>query len=76
MRTTIVLDDDIVAAVQRLRREEGLGLSAALNRLVRDGLRKEPARLPVRLEAADLGLRIDISNIAEALDVAERSSQH
>ena len=31
MRTTVALDDDVVAAVERVRRERGLGLSEALN---------------------------------------------
>jgi len=72
MRTTVVLDDDVFAALDRLRKEKGLGLSEALNRLVRNGLhqRGEP-RSRARLESSDLGLRIDVSNVAEALDYAE-----
>ena len=38
MRTTITLDRDIAAAVEQLRREEGIGPSEALNRLARAGL--------------------------------------
>lgn len=71
MRTTVVLDDDVLAALDRLRKEEGLGLSEALNQLVRNGLRQREPRSRVRLESSDLGLRIDVSNVAEALDVAE-----
>src|SRR4051794_32418857 len=38
MRTTVTLADDVAAAVDRLRREEGLGLSEAVNKLARAGL--------------------------------------
>ncbi len=71
MRTTISLDDDVAAALERLRREQGLGLSEAVNHLIRNGL-SQPGRRPrVRLEADDLGLRIDVSNVAEALELSE-----
>jgi len=71
MRTTVEFDDDAARAVERLRREEGIGVSEAVNRLIRSGLlpreRVEPFRQPVR----KLGLTIDVSNVAEALDVLE-----
>lgn len=72
VRTTINLDDDVAAAVDRLRREQGLGLSAAVNALVRAGLHAEPSRRgPFQQRTADLGLRIDVSDVAEALDRIE-----
>ena len=37
MRTTVNLDDDVSAALDRLRRERGLGRSEAVNELVRSG---------------------------------------
>ena len=70
MRTTVTLDDDVAAAVQRLRHERQIGLSAALNILARAGML--PARQPARPEShftpAALGMRIDVSNVAEVLD--------
>ncbi len=71
MRTTVSLDDDVAAALDRLRREKDLGLSEALNLLVRNGLRQHEPRPRARLESSDLGLRIDISNVAEALELSE-----
>jgi hypothetical protein len=38
MRTTVSLDDDVGAAVQRLRVERNIGLSEAVNELARAGL--------------------------------------
>lgn len=72
MRTTVSLDDDVVAAVARVRAERGIGLSDALNDLVRRGLamRTPQARAGV-LPTAPLGLRVDVSNIGEALDYLE-----
>lgn len=68
MRTTVDLDDDTAKAVERLRRDEGLGLSEAVNELIRRGLL--PSRRPGRFRqrTAPLGLRIDVSNVAEALE--------
>lgn len=68
MRTTLSLDDDVTAAVQRLREERHIGLSDAVNELIRAGL-AAPARRPAfRQRTASLGLRIDVSSVADALE--------
>ncbi|MEA2130053.1 MAG: hypothetical protein QOJ85_2944, partial [Solirubrobacteraceae bacterium] len=41
MRTTLTLADDVAAAVEKLRRERSIGLSEAVNELVRAGLTKQ-----------------------------------
>jgi hypothetical protein len=71
VRKTVTLDDDVVAAVERLRRERNIGLSDAINELIRAGLVEPRRRTRFRQRTAELGLRIDVSNIAEALDVLE-----
>ncbi len=71
MRTTVVFDEDVAAAVERLRREKGLGLSDAVNELVRVGMRVKPPRRAFRQRTSSLGLRIDVSNVAEALETLE-----
>jgi hypothetical protein len=71
MRTTVSLDDDVAAAVERLRRARNLGLSEALNELVRVGLRAPAPGVPFRQRTADLGVGIDVRNVAEALELAE-----
>jgi Arc/MetJ family transcription regulator len=68
MRTTLTLDDDVAAAVQRLREERHIGPSEAVNELVRAALAAPSRRAPFRQRTADLGLRVDVSNIAEALE--------
>ncbi len=71
MRTTITLDDDVAAAVERLRRERSMGLSEAINELVRAGLTIKQPRRPFRQRSQPIGLRIDVTNVAEALELLE-----
>jgi Ribbon-helix-helix protein, copG family len=71
VRTTVTLDADVAAAVERLRREQGIGLSEAINALIRAGLAVPAQRRRFRQRSADLGLRMDVSNIGEALDLLE-----
>lgn len=71
MRTTLTLADDVAAEVERLRREEGLGLSAALNLLARRGMVASQEAAPYVHRTADLGLKVDVSNIGEVLDLLD-----
>lgn len=79
MRTTISLDPDVAAAIDEVRRTEGVGLSAAVNDLIRRGLAK-PDRAtgtpPYQPRSAPLGIKVDITHIGDVLDVLddERSS--
>ena len=71
MRTTIELDADTAKAIERLRRREGRGLGEAVNELIRRGL-NAPARTERFVpRVRDLGLSIDVSNVADALDLLE-----
>ncbi len=72
MRTTLNLDDDVLAGAEKLRREENIGLGEAVNRLARAGLRSQGRRSQrFRQRTARLGLRVDVSNVAEALETLE-----
>ncbi len=71
MRTTVELDADTAQAVQQLRREQGRGVSEAVNELIRRGLMAKADVAPYRPRTAPLGIRIDVSNVAEALEVLE-----
>lgn len=68
MRTTLSLDDDVAAAVQRLRDERHIGLSDLVNELIRAGLAAPERRTAFRQRTADLGLRVDVSNVADTLE--------
>lgn len=71
MRTTITLADDVAAAVEQTRRERSLGLSDAVNELIRAGLTPARPKKPFRQTTHDLGIGVDVSNIAETLERLE-----
>jgi Arc/MetJ family transcription regulator len=68
VRTTLSLDDDVAAAVQRIREERHIGLSDAVNELIRAGLAAPARRAKFRQRTTNLRLRIDVSNVADALE--------
>lgn len=71
MRTTVELDEDTARAVEVLRRERGLGVSAAVNDLIRRGLLAEPPPRRFRQRTAELGVALDVSSVADALEVLD-----
>jgi hypothetical protein len=72
VRTTLTLADDVAAAVERLRRERSIGMSEAVNELVRAGLAcGEPQAKPFRQKTYDLGLGVDVTNVAEAIETVD-----
>ena len=70
MRTTVEFDADTAKAVEALRRE-GRGVSEAVNELIRRGLTSTPSRPPFVPTTYALGLQIDVSDVADALDLLE-----
>jgi hypothetical protein len=80
MRTTLTLDDDVAATLQRLRRNRSIGLKQLINEALRRGLkemgRRRGPREPVRTKVVALGhVRVpSIDNIAEVLAIAESES--
>lgn len=75
MRTTVTLDPDVAAAVQRLREDRGLGVSEAVNELVRAGMQQRPGRRRFRQRSTRLGLSVDVTNVAEALDLLDEPNR-
>jgi hypothetical protein len=76
MRTTLTLDDDVAALLERAMRESGKGLKQTVNEALRAGLarRREGAAIePFVVRARELGLvpGLDYSNVGELLEVAE-----
>ncbi len=76
MRTTLTLADDVAAAIERVRRERSIGLSEAVNELVRAGLVVTQDRPPTsfRQKSHDLGRGIDFDNIADTLETLDGPS--
>lgn len=71
MRTTVEFEQDTAKAVEQLRRTQGGGVSAAVNQLIRQGLMapREQPRFVQR--TSSMGAMIDVSNVAEALEILE-----
>lgn len=75
MRTTLTLADDVVAAVERLRRERSIGMSEAVNELVRAGLANQGTRAGrFRQKSHDLGRSIGFDNVADTLETLDGPS--
>jgi hypothetical protein len=77
MRTTLTIDDDVAAMLDRLRKSRDTSLKQLVNEALRRGLNEVSGRAKrrkeVRTRSVSLGrLRISgIDNIGEALAVAE-----
>ena len=77
MRTTLTLDDDVAAALERLRRARDASLKDIVNDALRRGLSDLTARPkrrePFQTQVVALGrLRLaSIDNVSESLAVAE-----
>lgn len=77
MRTTITLDDDVAAAIERLRKSRDVGLKQIVNEALREGLKqlmgrpRRRARYTTRVVALGRSRVGRLDNVAEALAVAE-----
>lgn len=69
----MTLDDDVAKALDAMRRERGLGTSAALNELVRRGLAATPARTKrFRQRTSSMGpSRVPLDDVGHALELLE-----
>jgi hypothetical protein len=80
MRTTLTLDDDVAAALERLRKSSDSGLKELINDALRRGLKDMSARPKrtqlFRTKSVALGRSrlASINNIGEALALAEAES--
>jgi hypothetical protein len=72
MRTTVNLADDVARAVERVRRERAIGLSDAINELIRAGLAQPEIGARFHQQTHDMGRAvIDYSNVWEAIESAD-----
>jgi hypothetical protein len=77
MRTTLSLDDDVAASLERLRKAREISFKEAVNQALRQGLREMTIsarpRKPYRTPSASLGrcLQPSLDDVAEVLAVAE-----
>ncbi len=75
MRTTVTLDDDVAAALERRRATSGLTFRQVLNEAIREGLVQRPARRgpSQRTEPVDVGdiLVPDLDHVQALLDLVD-----
>lgn len=76
MRTTLTIDDDVAAMLERLRKTRDARLKDLINEALRRGLSdmdtRPKRRKPFRTQSLDLGRPlIDVTNVAEAIAIAE-----
>lgn len=76
MRTTLTLDDDVAAQLEREMRASGKSFKRTVNDALREGLarrRESGAVEPFVVQARELGLvpGLDYANVGELLEVAE-----
>jgi Arc/MetJ family transcription regulator len=76
MRTTVRLDDDVAAAALRLQDERRIGLSEAVNELARAGISARPDHQQFEQRTRALGLTVDVSNVADALELIDDDERH
>ena len=80
MRTTLTLDKDVAAVLQRLRKARDQSMKDLVNEALREGLKQMVAprrkRGPLRTGSVDLGrcLLGNVDNVADVLAVAESES--
>ncbi len=71
MRTTVTFDEDTAAAVEQLRRERGVGISAAVNELVRRAAARQE-RAHSFVQRTSVGhAKIDVTDVGEALETLD-----
>ena len=64
-------EDDTAQALAQLRSESGMGVSEAVNALVRRGLLADAPSERFVQQTHRLGIRIDVTNVADAIDLLE-----
>jgi hypothetical protein len=79
MRTTLTIDDDVAAILERMRKTRNASLKDLINEALRRGIKDMNARPkprePFRTRAVDVGeVLVPVDNSSEALAVAEGES--
>jgi Arc/MetJ-type ribon-helix-helix transcriptional regulator len=80
MRTTLTLDKDVAAIIERLRKTKRQSLKEVINEALREGLKHTAAprrrQRTFRTDSVDLGrcLQGNVDNVAEVLAVTESES--
>lgn len=73
MRTTLTLDDDIAALLNKEARKSGQSFKQIVNHTLRLGLTaaKQPPRKPFKVKPINLGLPRDFDKVEDLLEYLE-----
>jgi hypothetical protein len=71
VRATVEFEPDTARAIEELRRDQGIGVSEAVNELIRRGLLLRQSVAPFVPRTRPMGLALDVSGVAEALETLE-----
>ena len=69
------MEPDVAAAVERLRREKNMGLSAALNELARAGLVERIPEADYCHRVHEMGQLLDVNSVGDVLLLLDESGQ-
>jgi Arc/MetJ family transcription regulator len=75
VRTTIDLDDDVLQAISKVRNDRKVSLSAAVNDMIRAGLRLPTADYVYTPQSRDMGALVDLSNVADVLELLDEADR-
>lgn len=64
---------EVAAAAEHLRRKHHIGLGEAVNELARAGLAQKKMPTRFRQRTADVGLKVDVTDIASTLELLDQS---
>ena len=76
MRTTVTLEDDVVAALARIEKQEGMSAKEAINTALREFVSRrarKPSPVTYKTKTVDLGKCLvgSVDDVGEALALAE-----
>lgn len=76
MRTTVTLEDDVMAALRRLEKQEGMSAKEAINLALREFVARRSRKPPLatyKTNTVDLGKCLvgSVDDVGEALALAE-----
>lgn len=72
-RTTLTLDDDVAARIERETRRTGLPYRAVVNQALRRGLEAQEPPAPFRVDARPMGRRpgVDVDDVSALIDLLD-----
>jgi hypothetical protein len=71
MRTTVILEPDVEKAVLKLRKDRNIGVSEAINELIRVGMLSIQEKTKFIQTTRPVGIKIDITSVPDALEIIE-----